>query len=116
MFDHRGPKIGLDVCGHWSHRVVAGRFFGFTWNPKISIFANPNEYVHSAFSRKKHQSISVTVDCKTNLVSSVKCQGFVFIRPAFFVWLSKQIKMLLTLTTLALLTQTLHLLLTSGEN
>ena len=37
------------------------------------------------FSRKKHQSISVTVDCKTNLVSSVKCQGFVFIRPAFFV-------------------------------
>ena len=75
-----------------------------------------NRYVHSAFSRKKHQSISVTVDCKTNLVSSVKCQGFVFIRPAFFVWLSKQIKMLLTLTTLALLSQTLHLLLTSGKN
>ena len=49
------------------------------------LFANPAEYVHSAFSRKKHQSISVTVDCKTNLVSSVKCQGFVFIRPAFFV-------------------------------
>ena len=70
----------------------------------------------NCFRRKQHQSISVTVDCKTNLVSSVKCQGFVFIRPAFFFWLSKQIKMLLTLTTLALLTQTLHLLLTFGED
>ena len=102
---------------------MAGRFCELqdclgTWleNPKypyLSILLNMYTVL---FQEKKHQSISVTVDCKTNLVSSVKCQGFVFIRPAFCFCLSKQIKMLLTLTSLGLLIQVLHLLLTFGEN